>query len=175
MNILLKTNLLIGFLIAAAESLLLGILLAFKLIGPEAEIDSPSFQVGGTLLFIGIYLFLLFGVYIGISIFKKRNGNRLTYIEALKTGFWISLFSALVSVLFTYVFYELIYPDYRMLMLDKLEMTFESQNLEPGLIKTKLVEFSDYYSTRAQAAYTFLGHLVTGIFYSILLGVFMKK
>ncbi len=162
-----------GFSVALAGTLLMLILLALNFVGPES-VKNDKLMIGGTILFISLYIFLLLGIYKSIShiknIFKK-----LTFKNAFVTGFVVSLTTAIFSVLFTLLFYEAIYPNYNTDMITVLTEKLSNQNLSEAEIIEKINEQTKYYSTAMQAQFSFVGNLITGITFSIILGLFLKS
>ena len=134
-----KTPLIYGFVVALAGSVLMLTLIWLKLIGPEA-ISLDKEMVGGTVLFLMLYLFLLFGIYFVIRKRKELNGQTISYKEALLQGLVLSLSTAIFSILFTYLFYEFLYPEYVTATLDALKMKMEEANIPLEKIEEKLLE-----------------------------------
>lgn len=82
-----KTAVINGFLVAVSGTALMLTLLWLKLLGPKA-ISLDTEMAGGTILFLMLYLFLLFGIYFTIR--KKRN--RTASIFHLMNRFYRGLF-----------------------------------------------------------------------------------
>ncbi len=166
--------LLTGLCIALAGSIIMLILLCFNLVGPKA-VENDLLMYGGTLLFISLYILLLVGLFICLSKFKKLNGNSLTFKQALLTGFLCSISTAIFSVIFTIIFYELIYPGYmpelQQILIEKLDKTIFSQEE----ITEKIKEQTLYYSTWTQAKFSFIGNLITGMAFTLMLSLFLKS
>ncbi|WP_040282393.1 DUF4199 domain-containing protein [Psychroserpens damuponensis] len=162
-----------GFLIALSGTLLMLILLALNFVGPES-VKNDKLMIGGTILFISLYIFLLFGIYKSISNVKK-TAQVLTFKSAFFTGFIVSLATAIFSVLFTILFYEIIYPNYNTDMSTVLIEKLSNQNLNETEIAEKISEQTKYYSTVIQAQFSFVGNLITGIAFSLILSLFLKS
>lgn len=162
-----------GFLIALAGTLLMLILLAINYVGPES-VKNDKLMIGGTILFIALYVFLLIGIYKSISNVKKTTQN-LTFKNAFAVGFMVSLATAIFSVLFTLIFYEMLYPNYNTDMTIVLNEKLSNQNLSEQEITEKINEQTTYYSTAMQAQFAFVGNLMTGIAFSLILSLFLKS
>lgn len=162
-----------GFIIALAGTLLMLFLLAINFVGPES-VRNNKLMIGGTILFISLYLFLLFGIYKSI-VYTKKNSLTLTFKNAFLSGLIVSLFTAIFSVLFTIIFYELIYPNYNTDMTKVLTEKFSNSNLNNEEIFTKINEQTKYYNTYIQAQFSFVGNLITGIAFTLLLSLFLKS
>jgi predicted membrane protein len=163
-----------GLAVALAGSVLMISLLGLKLIGPKA-ISLDTEMIGGTILFLMLYLFLLFAIYLTIKKRKELNGQKITFKEALLQGTVLSFTTALLSVVLTYLFYEILYPDYLANMLSSLQTKMQNLNIEPGKLQQKLAEKKEYYSTSVQSFYSFVGNLITGISFTLLLSFFLKS
>ena len=168
-----KTPIFYGFAIALAGSILMISLIALGLLGPNA-ISSDREMYGGTILFLMIYLFLLIGIYFALKKKKEQNKNHLSFREALIQGSIISISTGLFSVIFTFMFYELLYPDYVNDLLLALKEKMHTGGIPSEKIEGKLAEKRDYYSTITQSTYSFIGNFITGMAFTLLLGFFLK-
>ena len=83
--------------------------------------------------------------------------------------------TAIFSVLFTVVFYEFLYPDYATETLDALQVQMERIGVPADKIKAKLEEKKAYYSTSTQSSFSFVGNLITGVAFTLLLSFFLKS
>ncbi|NER15367.1 DUF4199 family protein [Leptobacterium flavescens] len=165
--------LLVGLGIALSGTVLMLLLLALGLVGPQA-VESDKLMYGGTVLFISLYVFILIGLFISLKRRKKQNGDVLTFAEAMKTGLVTSLSAAVFSVLFTIIFYELIYPSYNPEMTEVITAKMEALQLSTEEIREKVEEQTKYYSTSVQAKFSFVGNLITGLAFSVLISLFLK-
>jgi len=163
-----------GLAVALAGCVLMISLLGLKLIGPKA-ISLDTEMLGGTILFLMLYLFLLFAIYLTIKKKKEINGQKITFKEALLQGAALSISTALCSVVLTHLFYEILYPNYVTEMLSSLQTKMQGLNIEPEKVQQKLAEKKEYYSTYVQSFYSFIGNLITGISFTLLLSFFLKS
>lgn len=169
-----KNSILYGLIVSLAGSGLMISLVWLKLLGPKAILLNNE-MIGGTILFLFLYLFLLFGIYYSIKKRKQQNGLKITFKEALLQGIIVSLSTAVFSVLFTYVFYDIFYPNYVTEILEALKFKMESATVQQEMITEKLLEKKNYYSTSVQSSFSFIGNLITGIAFSLLLSFFLKS
>ena len=51
----------------------------------------------------------------------------------------------------------------------------ESVNVPKELVNEKLLEKETYYSTSVQSFYSFIGNLITGVAFTLLLSFFLKS
>lgn len=169
----LKTSIVYGFVIALAGSVLMLTLIVLKLLGPKA-IALETEMTGGTVLFLMLYLFLLFGIYFAIKKRKLKLG-RIQFKEAVLMGILVSVATALFSVIFTVIFYELVYPTYVTEVIEALKLKMESTGVSSDKLYAKLAEKEAYYSTASQSLFSFIGNLITGIAFTLLLSFFLKS
>ncbi|WP_085296753.1 DUF4199 domain-containing protein [Cognaticolwellia mytili] len=163
-----------GIFIASAGTLLMLILLSLSLVGPES-VSNNKLTIGGTILFIFLYVFLLLGIYKSILIAKKLNGAKLTFKKALLTGAVVSISTATFSAIFTIFFYNWIYPEYNSDMIKVITEKLSTTNLSEEEIGAKINEHKKYYSTQIQAQFSFVGNLITGLAFSLILSLFLKS
>jgi len=169
-----KTPILYGFLIALAGILLMLSLIGLGLLGPKA-VPTDKEMIGGTILFLMIYVFLLLGIYFGMKKRKEENNLQLSFKEALLDGFIISLSTAFFSVIFTYLFYEILYPDYVNELLTAMKLKMETLGISEEQIAEKLEEKKNYFSTLSQSGFAFIGNFITGMTFTFLLSFFLKS
>ncbi len=170
----LRTPVTYGLMIALGGTLLMLSLLGLDMIGPDT-ISSEKEMIGGTILFLMIYLFLLFGIYFALKKIKDENKGILTFQKALKTGILTSLSAAVFSVFFTVIFYEVIYPDYVSDLMASLKEKMELEKIPNVRISEKLEETKSYYSTQSQSLFSFIGNFTTGAAFTLLLSFFLKN
>lgn len=169
-----KTSILYGLIVSLAGSVLMVSLVGLQLIGPKAILLDNE-MIGGTVLFLFLYLFLLFGIYFAIKRKKQQNGQTISFKEALLQGILVTLSTAVFSVLFTYLFYDVFYPNYVSEILEALKIKMDSVNVPKQMIDEKLLEKESYYSTLIQSFYSFIGNLITGVAFTLLLSFFLKS
>ena len=168
-----RTPVYYGFIIALCASILMLSLVGLDMLGPDA-VSSNKEMIGGTLLFLMIYLFLLFGIYFALKKQKDEGKGLLSFKKAMLQGVATSLSAAAFSVLFTFLFYELAYPEYVPELISALREKMELENVALEKIEEKLTERRAYYRTLNQALYSFIGNLITGIAFTLLLSFFLK-
>ncbi|WP_343488432.1 DUF4199 domain-containing protein [Allomuricauda sp. d1] len=170
----LKTPIVHGFVVALAGSVLMLILIALRLIGPKAIVLETE-MTGGTILFLMLYLFLLFAIYFAIKKKKDALGRSIKFKEAAIQGLTVSIATAVFSVIFTVIFYELLYPTYVAETIDALKIKMEITGVPEDKLNEKLEERKAYLSTSSQSLYSFVGNLITGVAFTLLLSFFLKS
>lgn len=169
-----RTATLAGIIVALSGSILMLSLVGLDLLGPDA-VSSDKEMVGGTILFLFLYLFLLFAVYFVMVKRKELNNGQLGFREAVLQGLAVSFATAVSSVLFTYIFYEILYPDYVQDLIAALRSKMESNQIPTDKIDLKIEEKQNYYRTGIQSLYSFIGNLITGATFTLLLSIFLKS
>jgi len=170
----LKTPFVYGFIVPLAGSVLMLTLIALKLIGPKA-IALETEMTGGTILFLMLYLFLLFGIYFAIKKRKDVLERGIQFKEAVVQGLIVSITTALFSVIFTILFYEFLYPNYVTETIDALRLKMESIGVPTDKLNVKLEEKEAYFRTSSQSLFSFIGNLISGIAFTLLLSFFLKS
>ncbi len=117
-----------GFIIALAGTLLMLFLLVINYVGPQS-VNNNNLMVGGTILFISLYIFLLIGIYKSIVLGKNLNQGVINFTKAFQIGLIASISTGVFSVIFTLIFYELIYPEYNLEMKQMLTEKLSGNNL----------------------------------------------
>lgn len=163
-----------GFVVALCASVLMILLVGLDMLGPDAVLHDRE-MIGGTVLFLMIYLFLLFGVYFVLKNEKDRKGGTLRFRKAVVLGMLTSLSAGIFSVLFTILFYEVVYPEYVSDLLVSLGEKMEVDQIPKERIQSKLQERATYYSTGTQSVYSFIGNFTTGMAFTLLLSFFLKN
>lgn len=170
-----RRSFIIGTAIMLSHSLLLSVLILLDKLGPMSEIQSKSYQTGGTILFIGIYLLLFVGIFIGIRLARNVNKDRISYKECVLNGVLISMFTGLTSILATIFLFEFVFPDYDLMMSEKVKDVLEQKDVDAAIIAEKVNSTMSYYSTLTQAKFSAIGNFTTGLFYTLVLSIFLKK
>ncbi len=164
---------LVGVIIALSGTFLMLVLLAFGFVGPKSVLND-NLMYGGTILFASLYLFLLLGIFKALKKRKRSNENSLSFSDAFKTGLIVSVSTAITSVILTILFYEVFYPKYNQEMIEIVSHKMQSTQLTSLEVEKKVVEQAKYYSTSVQAQFSFVGNLLTGIVFTLLLTLFLR-
>lgn len=170
----LKTPIIYGFVVALVGTVLMLSLIGLKLLGPKA-ITLETEMAGGTILFLMLYLFLLIGIYFAIKKRKDVLKQQIPFKEAFLQGITVSLATAIFSVVFTIIFYEFLYPNYVNETMEALQIKMEGVGVPVDKLNAKLEEKKAYYSTATQSFFSFIGNLITGVAFTLLLSFFLKS
>ena len=170
----LKKPILYGIVIAIAGSIIMISLVWLGLLGPKG-IQNDREMIGGTILFLMIYLLLLVGIYFVLQNEKTSNHNLLSFRRAMVIGLVTSISTAICSVILTVLFYESLYPTYVGEVLEALQNKMQLLGINGEQIEQKLFEKRAYYSTSNQCIFSFTGNLITGTAFTLLLAFFLKN
>lgn len=137
----------------------------------DNHIDRPWWlSVISTLVMVAIIVY-------GLKAFKKENGGFLSLGEAIKVGLAISAISAIIAVIYNYVFITVIEPEYITQLLefteektiaDNPEMTESQLNMTMDMIEK-------FMSPVMLSAFIIVGSLFFGLIISLISGLVMKQ
>lgn len=124
------------------------------------------------------YLILAFVMYIGAKAWRdKFNNGFMSYGEAFKTGFYITLISAVIGVLYQYVFLNFIDPEFIVNQLAKAEETILEAN--PNISDADLdraMEMSAKFTNGSMIAImSLVVSVIFGTILAAIVAIFAKK
>ncbi|HMH31539.1 MAG TPA: DUF4199 domain-containing protein [Puia sp.] len=133
---------------------------------PAADIRSVS----------GLFsiLILAMGIYWGIREEKRKMANTLTFGQAVKTGTMISLITAVLASIFTFLYCTKINPGYSDFMVRDTQQTLTEAGKSPDEINQRLASVRKEFSTGAQVAMALVGQLVMGTIATLIIGLFLR-
>lgn len=124
------------------------------------------------------YLFLVCGMVWGTLEYRKKiSGGFLTYGKAFSVSFMIVLFSAILTGIYSFLFFQFIAPD---TVQDIIDMS-RQQALErsPEMSDEELdraMEMSSVFMTPVwMAVYGLIGQIVVGAIIALITSIFIKK
>lgn len=123
--------------------------------------------------------YLIFPTIIFYAIFqyKKRNGHRLSLSDALKVGVLIGVISALVYVVYSFIFNYIIDPGFTEQMTEVARDAMLEQN--PDITEDMMeqgMKFVEIFSNPAIAGAIWVGlSAFFAVIYSLIAGLIMKK
>ncbi|HMH32782.1 MAG TPA: DUF4199 domain-containing protein [Puia sp.] len=133
---------------------------------PVARIRAYSGLIGIILLIIGIYF--------RITTLKKKNRNQISFAQAVKTGAFISIISALIGGFFAFIYCTVINPGYAAYMVKDAETALAATQNTPAEISRQLVEVRNRYSTSTQVLQALIAQSVMGTLGSLIIAAFVK-
>ncbi len=161
------------FLPALQFGLLTGLaMIVFSLIMYLAGVDMHSYwNLFGYVFFVG-------GLYWGItSIREKQLEGIMTYGKAFGAGFWISLFAAILLGIFAFFYLKYINPS---ILADKLnevrdKIVTSNPNISDADLQKSLDMVKMFSTPIVSAIFGFLGYLVSGTVFSLIIAIFAKR
>lgn len=122
-----------------------------------------------TLLSVAVYLGVLI---MAINAHKKWQGGRITFGKAFGVAAIATVVMAVLSAIFTYVYFSFIDPEVLNIAYEKALEQVESQGQDPeqvaGILKSTI-------SAPAMAIYSLLGGVILGMIVSLILALIQKN
>jgi len=136
----------------------------------------PNFHKVG--IYVGIISLLITipGIFFGIK--ERRDKSNFGYIrfkEAFKTGITITFIIAVATVLFTYVYYEYINPNYVNYLAAETEKTLLQDNASRDEITAALTIIRYQFSFNVQLIQQLLFILIGGTAITTVVSILLKK
>ncbi|MCD6090116.1 MAG: DUF4199 domain-containing protein [Bacteroidales bacterium] len=124
------------------------------------------------------YLILAFAMYLGAVNWRdKSNDGWMTYGEAFKTGFFVTLIAALLGLIYSYVFFNFIDPDFIGTIMSKAEeaMLEANPSISDEDLDRALEMTSKFSSPTMLTVFGFIGTVIFGTLLSLIVAIFAKK
>ena len=119
-------------------------------------------------------LLLAIGIWLGMKETRRRNGNTLTYGQAVKTGVLISFITAVMVAFFGFLYCTVINPGYAEFMVKDAERTLLAAGKTTQEIGLRLESERKEFSTPVQVLMALVGQSVVGTILSLILGAFTR-
>ncbi len=123
-------------------------------------------QSNGPLRWVGILVTAVL-IYLAHKAFKDEGDGFMSYGQGVGIGWWLSLISAALSSLFTYIYVKFINPSYMDFIKDEQIRSMEEQGMSPDEID-RAMEFAAVFST-PEAIFGF--GLVFGILFGVIIAL----
>jgi len=116
-------------------------------------------------------------IVLGLKKIKEMNSGFLSVGESIKTGLGITLISALIYIVYLYVFYNMIEPDYfdNMLKVQEQVMLERFPNFSDEKLEAAKKSSSMFMNTGANLTVTIIVSLFFGLIISLIAGLVMRK
>jgi len=121
-----------------------------------------------TLVILGI------GIYVGMRSIKTANGGKLTYGQAMFTGFIIALVTGIITALVSVIYCSLIDPGYSTYMVAETQKAMLASGKSQAEITTGTPALLQQWSTGGQAIQALIGQTVCGTVIALVMGIFIK-
>lgn len=148
----------------------------FTIVSWLNKILSLGFPAARIRAYSGLFgiVILLIGVSLGIKEVKRRNGYRISFVQAIKTGISISLISASISGFFAFVYCTVINPGYTDYMVKQAESALMQAHKTPEEIRQTLLSVRNQFSTLTQVFQALVAQSIMGTLGSVIIGLFTK-
>jgi len=125
---------------------------------------------------LGTLIMIAFIVY-GLKAFKENNGGFMSLGEGLKTGMAIALIGGILIVVYNYLFFTVIEPDFVAQVMENAEKQMYEQN--PNMTEEQaemgLSMAEKFTSPLMMSIFTMIGTLFFGFIISLIAGLIMKN
>ncbi|RED46014.1 DUF4199 domain-containing protein [Seonamhaeicola aphaedonensis] len=148
-----------------------GVMLIISIIMYATDMPFKGIQWPVYLYYIAFPLTIIYT----ISQFKKQNNGLLSLGEAMKTGIVVALISALVYVLYVFIFNYVIDPTYNSKIIDFAteQIAASEAPVETKEAQLKMIEF--FSSPTMGSVFWVAMSLFFGLLYSLIGGLVMKR
>jgi len=113
------------------------------------------------------------GIFMTVSRVKKEQNNSLTYLQALKAGVLVSIITAIIVALFSYIYCTIINPGFAQYMVSEAQKQMAADHESRQQIATDSANLLKAYSPGAQVFHSLVGQSVVGTIISLIMGVFL--
>lgn len=121
------------------------------------------------------YIILLIGIYLGTKAYRDQSlGGFISYGKALGTGVMISLFTAIISVIFIILLYTVIDTE----LIDKVMSMANEKNIERGLSEEqaqKAMDMGKKFFIPITAVVMLFASVFVGFIISLITSAILKK
>ncbi len=115
-------------------------------------------------------------IFYAISQYKKQNANLLSLGDAIKIGVIIAAISAIVYVIYGFIFNYIIDPEFMGQMKDVVrDKMLENPNMTPEMVDQQMVWVEKFMSPVFGSAFWIGGSMFFGLLWSLIAGLVMKK
>lgn len=124
------------------------------------------------------FVILAFAMYLGATTWRdKFNDGWMTYGEAFKTGFYVTLIAAILTAVYSFAFFEFIDPGFMASkMVDAENAMLEANpNMSDEALETAMSMTAKFTSPIMMTVFSLFGTIVFGTIISLIVAIFAKK
>jgi hypothetical protein len=119
-------------------------------------------------------IILAVAIYLGLKQVRTRNGNSLTYSQAIKTGIPIAVITAVFVALFAWFYCTVLNPGYTDFMVQDVRQSLTAAGKSSAEIARAAESARKEFSTGDQVAQALIGQAVVGTLITLILGLFIR-
>jgi hypothetical protein len=124
------------------------------------------------------YLILAFAMFIAATNWRdKLNGGWMSYGEAFKTGFFVTLIAAVLGLIYSYLFFNFIDPEFISGLGIKAEEAIleANPNISDADLETALEMSAKFTTATMLTIFGFIFTIIFGTIISLIVAIFAKK
>lgn len=123
------------------------------------------------------YILMIVFIVLGLRCFKRSNDGYMKLGQAIKIGLGISLISAIIGIIYLFIFTNVIEPDFiTNLKAFQEQMMYERfPDMDEAILEKQLEISQKFMTPGIMAAFALAGSLIIGLIISLIAGAFMKK
>ncbi|HEX5001408.1 MAG TPA: DUF4199 domain-containing protein [Bacteroidia bacterium] len=151
-----------------------GVLAAFPLLVYALGMDKEeSFQKISTIINLALISTIL---YLGIKEERDQHGNGfISFGKGFGTGIRISSIAALISMVFSYLYFTVINPGMVTYIKMKQEEELMNRGMSEEMIEKASANMDKWMSPEAMAGFSMFGTLLLGLVITLIVAALMKK
>lgn len=140
-----------------------------------------AFYATGNLITMGwlngviSFVVMIVIISMGISKFKTANGGFLSFGQGVKVGMGIAMISAVISIVYSFIFTGVIEPDFQNQILEVQRQAWEDANMTQEQIESAESMTKTFSSPAITSAISLVGAAFFGFIISAIAAAIMKK
>jgi hypothetical protein len=119
-------------------------------------------------------IILALGIYVGLKQVRARDGNSLSYGQAIKTGISIAVITAVLVALFGWFYCAVLNPGYTDFMVQDVRQSLTAAGKSPAEIAQATEATRKEFSAGSQVAQALIGQAVAGTLITLVLAIFLR-
>ncbi|CAN5645143.1 hypothetical protein BH10BAC5_BH10BAC5_22630 [soil metagenome] len=132
--------------------------------------------VGDVLYETAGLIFLIGGISLSIREKKNKTGNgSISYGEALKTGFAVTVFSSLLIMVFTFIYYKFVNPDFFTIVMASTKQKLMDSDLSVAQRNTSIESMEKTFSIGMQMLQKFSLVMVGGLSLTLIIAWLLSE
>jgi len=125
-----------------------------------------------------LYALLLAGIIWGtIQLRDKHRGGVMSYGQSFSSGALISLYTGIISAIYTFVFFKFFAPEQVQILLERVEedMIMKAPEMTDQQLDMALAMTEKFMTPFWMSLTSLFGILIAGIIFSLIVSIFLKR